>query len=109
MLLTLIPFCVIPLHNRGDNLIIDDSILTDNRLNLTDLGLLVYLLYINPTYYSERTLFKSLKLNGHTSIRSSLKRLTECGYLQREFIRSLSNKFVASRWVLKVPPLSPLN
>ena len=83
---------------------IDDSILSDERLNLTDLGLLIYLIHLNPTYYSEKTLFNSLKLNGHTSIRNSLKRLTQYGYLEREKVRSLSNKFVASRWELKLPP-----
>ena len=85
-------------------MIIDDSILSDERLTLTDLGLLVYLIHINPTYYSEKALFNSLKLNGHTSIRNSLKRLIKYGYLERETVRSLSNKFVASRWELKLPP-----
>ena len=89
-------------------MIIDDSILADERLNLTDLGLLVYLIHLDPTYYSEKTLFNELKLNGHTSIRNSLKRLIKYGYLERETVRSLSNKFVASRWELKLPP-PPLN
>lgn len=89
-------------------MIIDDSILSDERLNLTDLGLLIYLIHLNPIYYSEKALFNSLKLNGHTSIRNSLKRLTKYGYLERETVRSLSNKFVASRWELKLPP-PPLN
>lgn len=89
-------------------MIIDDSILSDERLNLTDLGLLIYLIHLNPIYYSEKALFKSLKLNGHTSIRNSLKRLTKYGYLERETVRSLSNKFVASRWELKLPT-PPLN
>lgn len=87
-------------------MIIDDNILTDERLNLTDLGLLVYLIHINPTYYSEKALFNSLKINGHTSIRNSLKRLTEYGYIERESVRSLSNKFVASRWRINSPCLS---
>ena len=90
-------------------MIIDDSILSDERLNLTDLGLLVYLIHLSPTYYSEKTLFNSLKLNGHTSIRNSLKRLTKYGYIERETVRSLSNKFVASRWELKLPPTPHLN
>ena len=60
------------------------SITTDTRLSLEDLGLLVKLLSLPDNWeFSEKELQKIFANDGLDSIRTSLKNLEKCGYLRR--------------------------
>lgn len=60
------------------------SITTDTRLSLKDLGLLVKLLSLPDNWkFSEKGLQKIFVNDGLDSIRTGLKNLEKCGYLRR--------------------------
>lgn len=84
-------------------MVIPDSIFSDTRLSIADIGLLVFLIHKNPFFYSEKLLCRDLKQNGRTSIRSSISRLENFGYLSREIVRDINSKISSATWVINVP------
>lgn len=82
---------------------VSNTIIDDDRLNISDIGLLVKLMHINPTYYTEKQLTDTLKKNGRTSVRTALKHLIEYGYITRTLEHKNKGKISGCLWSINVP------
>lgn len=81
------------------------SITTDTRLSLKDLGLLVKLLSLPDNWkFSEKGLQKIFVNDGLDSIRTGLKNLEKCGYLRRTKLRNEKGQIVSTHWVIFETP-----
>lgn len=81
-----------------------NHIITDNRIKLQDIGLLAVLKYRNINFFSENGLTQLVPTHSRTSIRTSIKRLEDFGYLSRIRIRDKSGKFSYCQWELNYLP-----
>ena len=81
-------------------MIIDDSIINDDRLKLQDIGLLIKLIKLNPITMSEYELSNIIPNHSRSSIRSSLNRLTKCGYISRLQHRDINGNFSYCEWFI---------
>lgn len=81
-----------------------NHIITDKRLKLQDIGLLAVLKYRNINFFSENGLTQLVPTHSRTSIRTSIKRLENFGYLSRIRIRDKSGKFSYCQWELNYLP-----
>lgn len=81
-----------------------NHIITDKRLKLQDIGLLAVLKYRNINFFSENGLTQLVPTHSRTSVRSSIKRLENFGYLSRIRIRDKSGKFSYCQWELNYLP-----
>lgn len=82
---------------------VSKTIIDDERLNISDIGLLIKLMHINPTYYTEKQLTDSLAKNGRTSVRTALKHLIEYGYITRTLEHKNKGKISGCLWSINVP------
>lgn len=82
---------------------VNNTIIDDERLNISDIGLLIKLMRINPTYYTEKQLTDTLKKNGRTSVRTALKHLIEYGYITRTLEHKNKGKISGCLWSINVP------
>lgn len=81
------------------------SITTDSRLSLKDLGLLVKLLSLPDNWnFSERGLAKILEQDGQTSIRTAIKNLENYGYLKRIRKHDEKGKVTGVEWIVNEEP-----
>ena len=81
------------------------SITTDSRLSLKDLGLLVKLLSLPDNWnFSERGLAKILEQDGQTSIRTAIKNLENYGYLKRIRTHDEKGKVTGVEWIVNEEP-----
>ena len=81
------------------------SITTDSRLSLKDLGLLVKLLSLPDNWnFSERGLAKILEQDGQTSIRTAIKNLENYGYLKRVRTHDEKGKVTGVEWIVNEDP-----
>ncbi|GKS81747.1 hypothetical protein LPAF129_14330 [Ligilactobacillus pabuli] len=85
--------------------IINNQVLEDARLSFKARGLLIYMLSKpdNWQFYSTE-LVKHSEHDGITAIKSALKELEVCGYLQRIQQRAENGKFGSTDWLLNDCP-----
>lgn len=84
---------------KGYTLIWQD-INQDLRLSNKDLGLLVRLLGLPPNWrFSETGLCERFQI-GKYELRTGLKKLEACGYLEREQLRSKGGKYSYTKWTV---------
>ena len=66
---------------------VDNSIITDHRLGLKALGLLVYMLSKPNDWEFNQEQLGDAWGEGRDAMRSVMRKLTECGYVRREYAR----------------------
>lgn len=66
---------------------VDNSIINDTTLNLKALGLLTYMLSKPDAWVFSQAQIGAAWGEGKESMQSAMRRLTECGYVQRETVR----------------------
>lgn len=88
---------------REEKMELPTNILTDNRLTLSDIGLLSVVLLLNSPYISEEQI-AGLTKNSRTSIRTSIKHLMEYGYMTRFQDRDYRGKLSSCVWTINLLP-----
>lgn len=66
---------------------VDNNIINDTTLNLKALGLLTYMLSKPDAWVFSQAQIGATWGEGKESMQSAMRRLTECGYVQRETVR----------------------
>ena len=89
---------------------VSDALLHDNRLTLTDRGLMVCMLSLPDDWeFSESGLIATFGI-GKSQLRSSLKRLEYFGYLDRQNNRRdpVTKRFIPGEWrIYENPQMNP--
>ena len=92
--------------NKGRYTVIPQSITTDTRLSLRDLGLLVKLLSLPDDWeFSEKGVHKIISNDGMRSIRAGLNKLETLGYLRRERRRDEKGRLTSVEWYVFETPV----
>lgn len=76
------------------------SVVNDTRLTLSDVGLYARICAFDDGEISEQKLDKMFPLNSRTSTRTSLKHLTDLGYLKRHQTRTIKGTMSYCVWEL---------
>lgn len=77
-----------------------NSVINDYRLKLQDIGLISVLILHDVKYFSEYKLSQLVPTHGRTSLRSSIKRLEQYGYLERIHHHDENGRLAECEWKL---------
>ena len=93
-------------HHEKEFTIVPNSLITDQELNLRDIGMLCYLLHLPDDWdFSIKGLTSVLPRDGRDGIAASLKRIEQAGYLHREQERDKNGKLGDYIWIVSDAPL----